>query len=155
MIKVLIIEDNPYKRDKIKLLLQDKFEIVIEEANSFTSGWQHLNNNEYHLVCLDMSLPTFDQNETNGSGEFRAFGGKELARKMKRRKINSKFVVITQYKNFSDNKSTSTFDIIKNEMRKDYAENCLDVIFYSNKQSEWAVELINLIEEHIVENFSS
>jgi DNA-binding NarL/FixJ family response regulator len=96
MIKALIIEDNPYKRDKIKKLLLGKFEMKIEEADSFTSGWQYLSNDKFDLICLDMSLPTFDQDEIHGGGEFRAFGGKELARKMKRRKIDSKFIVITQ-----------------------------------------------------------
>lgn len=155
MIEILIIEDNPYKRDKIVKLLKSELSVNITLASSFTSGWQKLVKNIYHFVCLDMSLPTFDQDEINGGGDFRAFGGKELARKIKRRKISSKYVVITQYKNFSDENSSSTFDLLKKEMKSEYADNCLDVIFYSNKQNEWMSQLLNLIKDHSIENTSS
>ena len=155
MLKILIVEDNPYKLGKIKRIIEDNFEVKIDEAYSFTTGWQKLRELEFDLVCLDMSLPTFEPSSLSGGGEFRAFGGRELARKMSKRKMNTKFIVITQYKNFSDEKKNSTFDSLRSEMLQDYQKQCLGVIFFSNKQSDWTTDVIEIIKGTFDENPSS
>jgi len=152
MTKILIIEDNPYKREKIKKVLSGITNNTsqIMEAHSFTSGWNAVNESSYDLICLDMSLPTFDQDGQNSGGESRVFGGKEIARKMKRRKIQSKFVVMTQYKRLSDEKSSETFDEIRNELLENYPVQCLEVLFYSNKHRDWAEKLESIIKDKIL-----
>lgn len=152
MIKILIIEDNPYKREKIKKVLSEITENKsnICEAYSFTSGWNAVNEHSYDLICLDMSLPTFDQDGQNSGGESRVFGGKEIARKMKRRKIISKFVVMTQYKKLSDEKSSETFDEIRSELLENYSDQCLEVLFYSNKHRDWAESLEKILKDNIL-----
>ena len=145
--KILIVEDNQYKREKIIAVISEHYkDMIVTESHSFTSGWQEAKKGIYDLICLDMSLPTFDKSKVSGGGEFRPFGGKELARKIKRRNIDSKFIVITQYKNFSDDNSSSTFESLRSELFSDYSDYCLSVIFYSNKTSDWKLELLKIVK---------
>ncbi|MDX2368247.1 MAG: response regulator [Colwellia sp.] len=148
MEKVLIVEDNQHKLNKINEFIRSvNNELQIKVARSFTSAWDEIKTGEFTLICLDMSLPTFEQSESESGGKFRVFGGKELARKMRRKNIKSKFTFITHYKNFSDNNKNYSFDELKSELMNDYKEQCLGVVFYSNKSSDWRVELQNILME--------
>lgn len=147
MIKILIVEDNMHKRQSIISSIKSSFDdSIIDEAHSFTSAWSLLLNNDYNFALLDMSLPTFDKTDTNTGGTFRVFGGKELARKILRRKINTPFLFISQYKNFSEDKSSHSFDSLRKELIENYPEQCKGFIFYSNANSEWKEEITNIIK---------
>ncbi len=144
MLKILTVEDNMHKRQSLIKVISD-IGVLSDEAYSFTSAWIKLQNNDYDLVLLDMSLPTFDKTDANTGGAFRVFGGKELARKMFRRNITTPFLFVTQYKNFSENKSTHSFDSLKNELLNNYHEQCKGFILYSNSNSDWKEEIERVI----------
>lgn len=147
-IKILVVEDNEYKRSRIVELINTEFNhCKLFECYSFTSAWKMISKEDFDLILLDMSLPTFDKTDSEPGGAFRVFGGKELARKMNKRKIRSKFIFITQYKSFSDNISSLSFDGLKTELLELYNEKCLGFILYSNTQSEWRDELVCNIRE--------
>ncbi|HDI3207966.1 TPA: hypothetical protein PMB08_003467, partial [Vibrio cholerae] len=114
---------------------------------SFNSAWQLIYKNNYNLILLDMSLPTFDKTESEPGGAFRVFGGKELARKMSKRNISSKIIFVTQYKNFSDNTNSCSFDSLRSELLTAYNNSCVGFILYSNMKSEWRDDLITAISE--------
>ncbi|MDL2195678.1 response regulator [Shewanella algae] len=142
-VKILIVEDNEFKRQRIfEVFTNDNHSLSVDECYSFTSAWKLISEGGYDLVILDMSLPTFDKSQSEPGGAFRVFGGKELARKMAKRGIDSKFIFVTQYKNFSDNISSYSFDSLKTELSKNYEGSCLGFIFYSNTQSDWKEELL-------------
>ncbi|MFT4805128.1 MAG: CheY-like chemotaxis protein [Psychroserpens sp.] len=148
MLEVLVVEDNPNKRNKIVDFIKSSIKNSnVQVCTSFTSGWNKVQGNKFDLICLDMSLPTFDQSDSETGGRFRVFGGRELAQKMKRKQIKTKYVFITHYKNFSDNKKSYSFEELKSELMTEYEESCLDVIFYSNKSSEWREKLVPLLME--------
>ncbi len=142
MPNILVVEDNPHKRNKIVDLIKSIIpDSNIELSGSFTTGWNRVKSDKYDLICLDMSLPTFEQSDSEGGGRFRVFGGKDIAQKIKSKQFKSQYVFITQYKNFSDNNKNYSFEELKCELMGDYAGSCLDVIFYSNKNSEWRDKL--------------
>ncbi|HHT1516438.1 TPA: response regulator [Enterobacter hormaechei] len=147
-IEILVVEDNEYKRKRIVEVIHADFDDCnVTESYSFTSAWKLISENLYDIIFLDMSLPTFDKTDSDPGGVFRIFGGKELARKMEKRNINSKFIFITQYKNFSDNINSYSYDDLKDELLRNYNKNCLGFILYSNTKSEWRDELIKSIKE--------
>lgn len=146
-INILIVEDNEFKRKRIVEVIQAELEdIRLSECYSFTSAWKLITKENYDLILFDMSLPTFDKSTSNSGGDFRVFGGKELARKMSKRNKNSKFMFITQYKNFSDNINSYSYETLKDELLKQYSEDCLGFLLYSNTKSEWREELIGSIQ---------
>ena len=146
--RILIVEDNEYKRTRIKELIFSEFpDCDITESYSFTSAWKLISNSRFDLLLLDMSLPTFDKTDSDPGGAFRVFGGKELARKIKRRNIETKFLFITQYKSFSDSTSSLSFEGLKKELLSQYKNECLGFILYSNTASEWRDDLVKHIKE--------
>ncbi|PSW78321.1 response regulator [Photobacterium damselae] len=146
--KILIVEDNEYKRTRIKELIYSEFpDCDISECYSFTSAWKLISNCKFDLLLLDISLPTFDKTDSDPGGMFRVFGGKELARKIKKRGITTKFLFITQFTSFSNSSSFISFDGLKEELLSHYKEECLGCILYSNTVSEWREELITHIKE--------
>lgn len=150
---ILIVEDNHHKRTNIIDFIRSTYpNLSIDVCHSFTSAWTAILSNEYELIFLDMSLPTFDQTESGTGGAFRTFGGKELARKIKRRKIGSHFLFITQYKNFSEDNSIYSFESIKMEITRDHPQQCKGFILYSNSSSDWKEDILKAIRETINEN---
>ncbi|WP_196582997.1 response regulator transcription factor [Aliivibrio fischeri] len=144
MNRILIVEDNPIKLEKIVSLFEDLVEgVSIDTASSFNSGWLLLQKNrgEYDLIILDLSLPSFDSTISIDSGEFRSLGGKELAHKLVKRKVNTPFLFLTAYSVFDDKVYKYTFDELKKELTSKYPEQCLGVIFFNSKGSEWRKEI--------------
>ncbi|WP_218641751.1 hypothetical protein [Aeromonas sp. RU39B] len=139
-----------HKRQSIISSIKNSFDnIHIDEAHSFTSAWSLLLKNNYSFALLDMSLPTFDKTNNNTGGTFRVFGGKEIARKITRRKIETPFMFITQYKNFSEDSSLYSFESLKAELIESYPEQCKGFIYYNNASSEWKDEINNTIKDSI------
>lgn len=144
---ILFVEDNHHKRGKVIAFLKDRNPSCnITEAHSFTSGTQKILENEYDVVLLDMSLPTYDKSKNEPGGRFRTFGGKEIARKVRRRNKQSKIIFITQYASFSDNGRSQTLDEIRNELSSDNDENYIGTVFYDSSQSAWKEKLIAILE---------
>ena len=147
--KILIVEDNEYKRDKVTSFLQENFdELIIDEAYSYASGLEKALSNENDFIILDMSLPSFDKKDTENGGRFRAYGGKEIARKMKRKNISTPFVVLTQYTSFSDDAGECTIDTIEEEIRAQNNETFCGVIYYSGSESYWK----SMLKDKVVAN---
>lgn len=129
-ISILVVEDNEFKRKRIVEVIYAEFkEVVVTECYSFTSAWKMISRTQYDLVLLDMSLPTFDKSSSESGGDFRVFGGKEIARKMKKRNCHSKFLFITQYKNFSDTINSYSYESLRDELLKQYKDKCLGFIY--------------------------
>lgn len=146
LINILLVEDNRHKREKIIDILSDlEPDFIITEALSYTSGWKQLTSSSFNLILLDMSLPTFDICKTESGGKFRTYGGKELARKMKRRQIKTKFIFITQYESFNDLNGTQTLQSIEKELKIEYKEQCVGVIHFDTSSSLWKKALQNMI----------
>ncbi|WP_061794757.1 response regulator [Serratia ficaria] len=146
-INILIVEDNEFKRKRIvEVILTELTDIKLSECYSFTSAWKMITKENYDLILFDMSLPTFDKSTSNSGGDFRVFGGKELVRKMSKRNKKSKFIFITQYKSFSDSINSYSYESLKDELLRQYSEDCLGFILYSNTKSEWREELIGSIQ---------
>lgn len=142
--RILIVEDNPVKLDKIVSLFESiVLDLDIDEAESFNSAWSklQLNKGKYDLIILDLSLPLFDASISNNSNEFRVLGGKELASKLVKRKVKTPFIFLTAYSVFDDKVYKYTFEDLKNELTEKYPEQCLGFIYFNNKSSEWRQEI--------------
>ncbi|MBE4502509.1 response regulator, partial [Vibrio parahaemolyticus] len=101
--KILIIEDNEHKREKVCAFIQSlKYGIELYESASFNSGIKAISKFDLDLIILDMSLPTHDKSANESGGRFRVYGGKDIVRKMRRKSITTPFVILTQYSNFGE-----------------------------------------------------
>ncbi|MBJ9977074.1 response regulator [Pseudomonas sp. S75] len=142
--KILIIEDNIFKREKIINFLDEHFDFEVEAAASYNSGLSLAMKGGYEFIVLDMSMPTFDRSDTAQGGRFRTVAGKEIALKLKRLNKLVPFVVVTGYSDFSvDSKSLSIEQIddllsAVGDMYKGYVK-------FDSSNSVWKDQLLEVV----------
>ena len=153
---ILIVEDNSHKQQKIihhvKSLVEN---LEISTASSFSSGSKLAIENEFDIIIIDMSLPTFDRSDTDAGHRTRTFGGRELARKIVRKNKASKLIFITQYESFSDHGRTLTFSTLKEYVAKECGDFYYGFIMYDSSKTAWKFELEESIKKALNENPSS
>ena len=82
MRKILIVDDDNYKRNNIISLLQNMSEdFMVTDEKALNPGLCRLFEENFDIVLLDMSLPMFDLSE---SKNFESFGGLTFLEEMKR-----------------------------------------------------------------------
>lgn len=152
-LKILLVEDNPYKQSRILEFLNtvDR-ELIVATAMSFTSGCQQIEAEKYALIILDVSLPTYDRSATESGGKFRILAGREIARKLVKLKVRSKVVFLTQYSSFSDKGMSYTFESLSKQLAKDCGDAFSAMVFFDATSSLWKEALQNIISKLPNEN---
>jgi len=146
MTRLLFVEDNKHKRERVVAFLAEVApQIVLIEAQSFTTGGRAAEQGQFDFILMDMSLPTRDKTRTESGGTFRTFGGRELARKILRRGIRTKFIFLTQYDAFSDSESSHTLDSLREELRTECGNSFLALVRYDSSKTAWKEEIERLL----------
>lgn len=146
--KILIIEDNEHKRGKVCSFVRSIDEgIELREAFSFNSGVKAILSESLDLIILDMSLPTHDKSATESGGRFRVYGGKDIVRKMKRKSIETPFVILTQYSNFGEGDGRKDLSDIEKELEKTLPTQYISTIHYETSSHLWKEKLQRVIKE--------
>ncbi|WP_460272478.1 response regulator [Celeribacter sp. ULVN23_4] len=98
--KILLIEDEPHKRDELSGHLQSFFgeRLNLQVSDSVKSAIELVSNDDYDLIVLDMALPTFSvgQNSSDG-GLDQALGGVEILRTLRALNKFQRVMIVTQY----------------------------------------------------------
>jgi len=148
--KLLFVEDNDYKRNKVSDHLSSNFpNLDFIEARSYTSGVQAMDSHDFEIMLLDISLPTFDKTPVESGGRFRTFGGRELARRAIKMTGASFIIFITQYKSFSDRGNSYSFDDLVQQLEIDCGPSFGGAIFFDGSLSSWKDKLTSAIRKHV------
>jgi CheY-like chemotaxis protein len=146
--KILIVEDDFDKRQKIKNYIFDSFgkTTVVREKESLRSGLKEVVEGEgYDLLLLDMSMPSFDVGaDEPGGGTPESFAGKELMSQMKLRNICIPVVVITQYDTFEE--GTVSLEDLSKDFVIEFGDFFLGAVFYSSAIDGWKAELAEYLK---------
>ncbi|MCH5470513.1 MULTISPECIES: response regulator [Bacillus] len=145
---ILIIEDDPNKAKQLNEFFSNVSDVKsITTKSSYKTGLKEILKNEYHFLVLDMSMPTFDISTEAGGGKVMHFGGKEILRQLRRKKVNIPTVVVTQFESFGEEKKM-TLDKLKDELSQEFSDNYIKTIYYNPAGIEWKHEL-----QDVVDNF--
>ena len=147
--RILIVEDNKNKlarlREFIKGIILEK-NLQIEEANSFTSGIRKINQNNWDMIILDMSLPTYDITHRENGGDKKPIAGKEIMKRMIHRNILIPVIIVTQFETFGENKLT--LNLLNKEFEEQYYKIWRGTIFYES--DKWQRDFELLLREILV-----
>lgn len=155
-INLLFVEDSEHKKNAITDFIDSQdLDINLTFAASFSSASKKIDHSNYDIVLLDLSLPTYDKSDIEPGGRFRTFGGREIARKLLRKKLFTKIIFITQYVSFSDNNKFYTFESLKSELKNEFSVMFAGMIHYHSAKSAWKDELIKCIKDAFVANTNS
>lgn len=134
--KILVVEDDALKgRQIVNFTKSINNNIIITQKGALNSGLLELSKNEYDLVILDMSLPTFDNNE---SEHFQPYGGLLFLDEVKRKKYKVPIVIVTQYASFGEGEGETTLEEIDLNCKNKYP-NFKEIIYYLD--DDWQEKL--------------
>lgn len=141
---ILIIEDNANKLKQIKNFFNNYYpECSITESRSFKDGVIKVYKNEWDLIILDMTLPTYDITLSDRGGDQKAVAGKEIMKRMLNRKIFTPVIIITQFETFDGDKIS--LSSLNAEFERDFSPVWKGTVFYEN--DDWRTKLKKLLEE--------
>lgn len=144
----MIVEDDPNKIFKIKSYLKSQIEnLNLDIANSYNSGLRKILKEYYNLILLDMTMPNFDKTSSSSGGKPVQFAGKDILSEMKRKRIKTPVVVITQYANFGESDNLKSFDDLHKDLGEEFSTNLIDMIYYDTGKSDWENKLISILKE--------
>jgi len=148
MNRVLLVEDSDYKRSRVQeLILSVLPGVVLDVAASFNGAGQALENVPYDLIIMDISLPTYDRSPTESGGRFRSLGGREIARKVVRRKLGSRIVFLTQFDSFSDDVHSHNLASLGEMLKADCGKLFAGLIYFDSSTSSWKEQLERIMVE--------
>lgn len=141
--KILIVEDDYDKRNKIKNFISTSFQgdVTVIEKESLRSGLQEvIQGDGYDLLLLDMSMPSFDVGSSEpGGGTPESFAGKELMIQMKLREIQIPVIIITQYDSFEE--GTISLEELTTDFQIEFEEFFLGSVYYNSAVDGWKTKL--------------
>ena len=141
MKRILIIEDDKYKLDKMKSFLEKDFpdlEIIVK--TSFHSGFDEIVDNFhlYDLLLLDMSMQNYDISTDEAGGDPAPLAGKSILTQMYLREIPTKVIVVTMYERFQD--GTKIKDL-HSTLTEEFIDNYKGYVFFSHIDNKWMDDL--------------
>jgi len=146
--KMLLVEDNEYKRERVLNFLDEVFpSTLVSQAHSFSTGCQSVESEAFDLVLMDISLPTYDRAGRESGGRFRSNGGREIARKIVRRGVATSIIFLTQYEAFSDRGSSLTLAELTDVLAQECGKNFGGLIYFDSTKSAWKSNLEKLIRD--------
>ena len=143
MKKILLVDDDDYKTTNIKNVLKERYDCAIIVENALNPGLRRLQKEDFDLILLDMSMPTFQISE---SQNFNSFGGIDFLKEMKRKRNGTDVIIVTQYEIFGEGPSKKTFEMIDQECKEAF-ENYKGIVIFSSTDSFWKEELFDVIGE--------
>lgn len=143
--KVLLVEDDEDKRQQITEFVTRKFECNLTSVKSFQSALKAFKLEEFDLVLLDMTMPTFDIGPFESGGRTQSFGGELLLYEMERKEILSKVIVISQFDLFGEGKDEINLGDLNLRLMKQFSENYIGAVQYSISYTSWQEILENKI----------
>lgn len=144
--KFLIIEDSPIKFGLIATFLSEQFNpIEIARADSYNSGVLAIHEQQCDCIFLDMTLSVYDSRHGGIAIEDMTFGGEEILKEARRKKIAARFIVLTQYDAFPRNNKEVTFAELSNELKAEFPGLVLGCVRLDASSTDWKKEIMNLL----------
>lgn len=142
--KILIVEDD---QNKIKAIENYLKELIMDSKitlkKSYQSGLKEILSNQYDLIILDMTMPTFDRSPTESGGKVLKYAGMEILRKMIRKKVYTFCIVVTQFDTFG----SKTLKELEKELEEKFKKNYCGTVSYNSISAIWKENLKDKIEE--------
>lgn len=147
MLEVLLVEDDSNKAQQIEAhLRQVRDEVRIILAESYRSGLRQALERSFDVLCVDMTIPTFDQSSQEPGGRIRKDGGRHLIAELKRRGRAARVIVITQFDEFGEGAGSLSLAQLRQEMAQEFPMHYVGAVFYQASNSAWKTELNRYLE---------
>ena len=146
--KILLVEDDPNKRDKISVFIKNSFPGVdLSQTHSYNAGFNAVLSGNFSLVLLDMSLPIYDISPEEDGYDVDAYAGRFLLAEMDRMSIRTPVVIITQFDTFGEGSEFKTLTQLDSQLHEEFPAIYRGSIFYSPAEENWKSKLEKVLKE--------
>jgi len=148
--KILLIEDDINKRHNIMDVLRGAFaECELLERHSYQAGLKSALLERPQIIVLDMTLSTYRDEGGDSGGTERRYGGEQILRYLRRKKIQCEAVVITQFEHFGEGGQQITLKELDERLSREFSGMYHGAIFYQAGATGWIGELIEMLKKVI------
>lgn len=142
MTRILLVEDDPNKARQLRGFLQDQFETVsVDERRSFQSGLKEVLLNPPDILLLDMTMPNYDVSGKETGGMERRYAGKEMLRRLQRKRVSTIVIIVTQFERFGEGDDLVTLEELREELASGYPSLFRGAVFYQAANADWKSNL--------------
>lgn len=145
--KLLFIEDDSNKIERIMSFLKEHYsDTNIQVCRSYHSGVRAALSEDWDLLLLDISLPTFDVDNDHPTG-YRTlhFGGRMILSELECEDHSIPTIIVTMFDQFEENGRIQSLPELNNELQK--FPSYIGTVFYSASESDWEVALKKLFDK--------
>ncbi len=146
MKKLLLIEDDDYKAFQIRDFLEEEG-YHVDIRSSFQSGMKTLVSDSYHLLLLDMSIPTFETVKSSQNNRYRPFGGVDILKELQRRELRIPVIVVTQYSVFGEDRENITREDLDESLTEQFESIYQGMVYFDASSLDWTFRLRELLKE--------
>jgi hypothetical protein len=100
---------------------------------------------QFALILLDMSLPTYEIRPGETGFDSPSFAGEEILEEMDRKGVRGAVVVVTQFETFGEGDTLTTLPELVERLAHRFPQIFKQAIFYSPGESTWTKELLEVI----------
>ena len=148
MPKVLVVDDDPHKIRQLAGCVRDEYpHAEVIERKSYQSGLKAALLDSPDLIILDMTMPTYDVGGKEVGGRERRYAGHQILRQLRRKNSNAQVIIVTQFEKFGEGKDLVTLDELKIQLRNEFDDRYLGVVFYQAADSRWKHELCGMMSK--------
>jgi len=144
---ILVVEDDSFKYDRIKVLLESVGYTDVKWCQSVHSGVQALSTDEFELIILDMALPSHDLAARGGSPTSLPSGGLELIYELSYAQKAVRLLIITQYPEIEIEGSYVKLTDAPKRLQELYRTPVMRVIQFKQNDSTWEQGLADAMKE--------
>lgn len=143
---ILYVEDEEVKAKEVLASLDERNNVDFRK--SLSGGLCAIQEKQYDLVLLDMSLPLYDyDSEDEDENDFETFAGIDMLEELIRKSRNDKVVIITAFDILGEGENEITMSQLNENLQEEYNDIYLGLIYYDSSSLEWRRSLQKILEE--------
>ena len=144
--KILYVEDEEVKAEEVLDVLNNKG--IIDFRKSLNSGLAAIQEKNFDLILLDMSLPLYDYSSVDeNENDFETFAGIDILEELDRKGRDDKVVIITAFDVLGEGENEITMVQLDEKLQEEYENVYLGLIYYDSSSLEWRRSLQKFLEE--------
>jgi CheY-like chemotaxis protein len=140
--RILVVEDDQHKTEQLLEFLKTAYpDCQAVVAASVRSAIEQTEGQNFDLVILDMSLPTFDMGPSESGGRPQGFGGIELMRHLEREEREMPVVVVTQWERFGKKPNKIGLPELGRRLSEEHPGMFRGLVYFSSSHEGWKEQL--------------
>ncbi len=148
-LRCLVVEDDKFKLDSVLGFLRGEFgdDAEILTCNALSTAVVAIAQHEFHLVLIDMSIPSHPSSIGDGSAYPLPSGGLDVLFEIDLRKNGCASIILTQYPEIEIDGALVPVAIAAEEILRKFSIGVAGCIQYFDDNLDWQTEIRNIVRD--------